>query len=103
VRNGRELGTLDRGLTLRYPHEREGLEHVRDQLPDASPYHGWSYFEFVAFDGSPYAVDLLVLGPAGFHLLKLKAWSGKITGDELEWQEHDPGPRERSPATTRCG
>ena len=38
--------------------EREGLEHVRDQLPYASPYHAWSNFEFVALDGSPYEVDL---------------------------------------------
>ncbi|MBY9075951.1 BREX system serine/threonine kinase PglW [Nocardioides sp. WL0053] len=75
----------------RYPHEREGLEHVRDQLPDASPYHAWTNFEFVALDGSPYEVDLLVLGPAGFHLVELKAWSGTIRGDELEWQEHNPG------------
>lgn len=73
----------------RHPHEREGLEHVRDQLPDAAPYHAWSNVEFVALDGTPYEVDLVVLGPAGFHLVELKAWSGKIeqdrSGGENDW------------------
>ncbi|NYG54948.1 BREX system serine/threonine kinase PglW [Nocardioides perillae] len=79
----------------RFPHEREGLEHVRAELPDAAPYHAWSNFEFVALDGTPHEVDLLVLGPAGFHLVELKAWSGRIEldpmGGEHDWLEHVPG------------
>jgi serine/threonine protein kinase len=75
----------------RYAHEREGLEHVRDQLPDADPYRAWANVEFVALDGTPYEVDLVVLGPAGFHLVELKAWSGRIEGDERDWLEHNPG------------
>lgn len=79
----------------RHAHERDGLEHVRDQLPDAAPYHAWSNVEFVALDGTPYEVDLVVLGPAGFHLVELKAWSGKIeqdrSGGENDWLEHPPG------------
>jgi len=84
----------------RVPHERDGLEHVRAEPPNASPYHAWSNLEFPwvggrwcdhsSLDGSPYEVDLVVLGPAGFHLVELKAWSAKITGDEFEWQEHRP-------------
>src|SRR3954453_22033244 len=75
----------------RYPHEREGLESVRDNLPDADPYRAWSNFEFIALDGTPFEVDLLVLGPAGLHLVELKAWSGRITGTERDWLEHNPG------------
>lgn len=75
----------------RFEHERDGLAHVRDQLPECDPYVAWSNFEFIAADGKHHEIDLLVLGPAGLHLVELKAWSGKITGDERDWWEHNPG------------
>lgn len=71
----------------RWPHEKEGLDHVRDNLPDSTPYRAWSNFEFVSLDGTPYEVDLLVLGPAGLHLVELKAWAGRISGDDYDWWE----------------
>lgn len=61
-----------------FPHEREGLERVRSFLPDTDPYYAWSNFTFTSQQGQPYEVDLLVLGPAGLHLVELKAWSGDI-------------------------
>ena len=71
----------------RWPHEKEGLDYVRDNTPDSTPYRAWSNFEFVSLAGTPYEVDLLVLGPAGFHLVELKAWAGRISGDDYDWFE----------------
>ena len=71
----------------RWPHEKEGLDYVRDNLPDSTPYRVWSNFEFVSLAGTPYEVDMLVLGPAGFHLIELKAWAGRISGDDYDWSE----------------
>ncbi len=48
-----------------HAHEREGLEHVRAHLPSRAPWFAWSNVEFVAMDGTPHEVDLVVLGPAG--------------------------------------
>jgi hypothetical protein len=44
---------------------------VREELPDGPPYHAWSNVEFVALDGTPHEVDLVVLRPAGFHVVEL--------------------------------
>lgn len=87
----------------RFPHEREGLEHVRELLPDSGPYHAWSNFEFIALDGKHHEIDLLVLGPAGLHLIELKAWSGKISGDEQDWLEHNPGAGRPIPRRSPLG
>lgn len=81
----------------RWAHEREGLEHVRDHLSDSTPYRAWSNFEFISLDGTPYEVDLLVLGPAGLHLVELKAWAGRISGDDYDWWEAGaPGSRPKA-------
>jgi hypothetical protein len=45
-----------------FPHEREGLRHVRDLLPERPPYRAWANFEFRDRDGKWHEVDLLVLG-----------------------------------------
>jgi hypothetical protein len=29
-----------------FDHEREGLAHLRELLPDRAPFHAWSNFEF---------------------------------------------------------
>lgn len=82
-----------------FPHEREGLHHVREHLPETEPYRAWSNFTFTTKDGKTPEVDLLVLGPAGLHLVELKAWSGRISGDEYAWVEHNPSahrPKQRT-------
>src|SRR2546430_16493588 len=63
-----------------FPHEHEGLEHVRAHLPDEPPYRAWSNFTFRTHrQPIPcYEVDLLVLAPSGLHLVELKAWRGPI-------------------------
>jgi serine/threonine protein kinase len=68
-----------------YAHERAGLAAVREELPDTEPYRAWSNFTFTATDGRMYEVDLLVIGKSGLHLVELKHWSGKITGDSNTW------------------
>lgn len=69
----------------RWPHEKEGLDYVGDNLPDSTPYRAWSNFEFVSLAGTPYEVDLLVLCPAGLHLVEPKAMAGRIFGDDYDW------------------
>jgi hypothetical protein len=38
---------MKRAAPSRLVHEREGLEHVRSELPDFAPSHAWTNFEFV--------------------------------------------------------
>ncbi len=70
----------------RFPHEREGLQIVRDLLPDAPPYRAWSNFEFRDHDGRWHEVDLLVLSRGGMYLIELKHFYGTIGGDDKRWK-----------------
>lgn len=58
---------------------------VRDLIPDGDPFRAWANLEFVADDGSANEVDLLVLARNGLHLIELKHWQGKISGDGTTW------------------
>src|SRR5260370_10945555 len=69
-----------------HAHEREGLAHVRELLPDRAPFHAWSNFEFVDSRGTWSEVDLLVLGEGGLYLVELKHYQGEITGNAYRWQ-----------------
>ncbi|BCO59617.1 BREX system serine/threonine kinase PglW [Mycobacterium intracellulare subsp. intracellulare] len=69
-----------------HPHEKEGLEHVRELLPDRSPFHAWSNFEFVDSNGTWSEVDLLVLGEGALYLVELKHYQGDISGNAYRWQ-----------------
>lgn len=69
-----------------FPHECEGLEHVRELLPDRPPYRAWSNFEFRDSGGRWHEVDLLVLGERRLHLVELKHYRGMITGSAYRWQ-----------------
>ncbi|MEU9430913.1 NERD domain-containing protein, partial [Streptomyces sp. NPDC048342] len=55
-----------------FPHERAGLAHVRELLPDRAPFQAWSNFEFRDRQGKWHEVDLLVLGESRLHLVELK-------------------------------
>lgn len=68
-----------------FKHETEGLEIVRKLLPDVSPFHAWSNFEFRDNHGRWHEVDLLVLGRGRLHLVELKYYSGVLRGDEHRW------------------
>ena len=69
-----------------HAHEREGLEHVRELLPDRPPFHAWSNFEFVDSNGTWSEVDLLVLGEGTLYLVELKHYQGDISGNAYRWQ-----------------
>ncbi|GAA4837470.1 BREX system serine/threonine kinase PglW [Garicola koreensis] len=69
-----------------FVHEREGLGHVRDLLPDRGPFHAWSNFEFRDHQGRWAEVDLLVLGEGRLHLVELKHYQGPISGNAYRWQ-----------------
>jgi hypothetical protein len=69
-----------------FDHEREGLAHLRDLLPDRGPFHAWTNFEFRDRDGKWYEVDALVLGERRLHLIELKHYQGTITGNAYRWQ-----------------
>jgi len=68
-----------------FPWEREALDWLREQLPDASPWHAWSNLEFIDDDGKVNEVDLLVLAPGGLFLVEIKSRPGVLTGDALTW------------------
>ena len=51
-----------------FTHERAGLEHIRELLPERAPFHAWSNFEFRDRQGKWSEVDLLVLGEGRLHL-----------------------------------
>lgn len=68
-----------------FEHEREGLEYIRQLLPDVSPYRAWSNFEFRDSRGGWHEVDLLVLGRGRLHLVELKAYTGVLTGNDHTW------------------
>src|SRR5260221_4988757 len=69
-----------------HAHEREGLAHVRELLPDRTPFHAWSNFEFVDANGTWSEADLLVLGEGCLYLVELKHYQGEITGNAYRWE-----------------
>ncbi|MEJ3741678.1 BREX system serine/threonine kinase PglW [Actinomycetes bacterium KLBMP 9797] len=68
-----------------YEHEREAFRQLKDGLPDSEPYRAWSNFTFTAPSGHPYEVDALILGPAGFFLVEVKSWVGRLTMAGGSW------------------
>jgi serine/threonine protein kinase len=70
----------------RFAHERQGLEAIRNRLPDHEPFWAWSNFEIVTDRGRALEVDLMVLAPTGLFIVELKHWRGAITGDRYRWQ-----------------
>lgn len=69
-----------------HAHEREGLEHVRELLPDRGPFHAWCNFEFVDSNGTWSEVDLLVLGEGTLYLVELKHYQGDLGGNAYRWE-----------------
>ena len=53
-------------------HEKAALDHLREGMPEHEPWRAWSNFDFVAFDGSIYEVDLFVIYPVAFFLVEIK-------------------------------
>ncbi|MFB9413855.1 protein kinase domain-containing protein [Dactylosporangium matsuzakiense] len=68
-----------------YDHEREAFEQIRALIPDAEPYRAWSNFMFTSSGGRPYEVDALLLTPAGFLLIEVKSWVGRLALAGPDW------------------
>ncbi len=81
-----------------FQHEREGLEFIKDGLPDAAPYRAWSNFNFTANTGHVREVDLLVAAPSGLYLIELKDWHGRLATAGSGWVQYTPNGQERSHA-----
>jgi serine/threonine protein kinase len=70
-----------------HAHEREGLELVREALPDTDPYQAWALVELLDLSqGRLHELDVVVLGHSALYLVELKAHSGRIEGNHVDWQ-----------------
>jgi serine/threonine protein kinase len=75
-----------------YPHEREAIAFVEEQLPNQSPFLAWELVELL--DGSTgrlYEIDLLVLGYSALYLVEIKSGPGVYKGDSIDWYRDVPG------------
>ncbi|MDH6114361.1 serine/threonine protein kinase [Kitasatospora sp. MAP12-15] len=79
-----------------FPHERRGLEAVRERLPNADPWRAWSNFTFTANTGHVREVDLLVVAPGGVYLIELKDWHGSVESRNGTWLQTQPNGRQVS-------
>jgi serine/threonine protein kinase len=64
--------------------EREALALLRDELPD-----GWAVVGNFAFrqGGRTFECDALAVGPTGWaFLVEVKAWRGRIRGNDAQWE-----------------
>ncbi|WP_235871071.1 NERD domain-containing protein [Rhodococcus spongiicola] len=68
-----------------FAHETEGLNFLREIVPNASPYRAWTNFEFMDNHGMWHEVDALVLGRRRLHLIELKHFAGSLGGTETNW------------------
>ena len=68
-----------------FAHEKQGLEIVKQLLPDASPFRAWANFEFRDNRGRWHEVDLLVLTRETLYLIELKHHRGILRGNDHVW------------------
>ncbi|MGF1654846.1 MAG: BREX system serine/threonine kinase PglW [Actinomycetales bacterium] len=86
-----------------FAHERDGLNRVRELLPHRPPYRAWSNLEFKDHQGRWHEIDLLVVGERRLHLVELKHYRGRISGNAYRWirngrSEDSPVPLARRKA-----
>ncbi|WP_327066321.1 BREX system serine/threonine kinase PglW [Kitasatospora sp. NBC_01302] len=89
MRDGRWVTVTD----SEFPHERRGLEAIREKLPNADPWRAWSNFTFTANTGHVREVDLLVVAPGGVYLIELKDWHGSVESRNGTWLQTQPNGR----------
>jgi serine/threonine protein kinase len=91
VKDGRWVTIAD----SQFEHEKQGLEAVKQRLPEAEPFRAWANFEFRDNRGRWHEVDLLVLARDKLYLIELKYYRGILTGNDHLWRrigraEHSP-------------
>ena len=68
-----------------FAHEKQGLDAVKQLLPDAPPFRAWANFEFRDNRGRWHEVDLLVLARDTLYLVELKHYRGILHGNDHVW------------------
>ena len=71
-----------------FAHEKQGLEIVKQLLPETVPFRAWSNFEFRDNHSRWHEVDLLVLARDTLYLIELKHSRGSLpatTGSGSRW------------------
>ena len=76
----------DRRVAVR--PRKQGLEAVKQRLPDAEPFRAWANFEFRDNRGRWHEVDLLVLARDTLYLIELKHYRGILTGNDHRWRRN---------------
>ena len=75
-----------------YPHERDAIAFVEEQLPNQSPFLAWELVELLeGSTGRLYEIDLLVLGYSALYLIEIKSGPGVYKGDSIDWYRDVPG------------
>ncbi|WP_371612449.1 BREX system serine/threonine kinase PglW [Streptomyces clavifer] len=69
--------------------EQEGLDHVRELMPQVEPHRAWATFQFTGASGRVNECDLLIAVPGGLYLLELKGHPGRVVNHGDTWQFHD--------------
>lgn len=72
-----------------FAHEKQGLEAVKQTLPDAEPFRAWANFELRDNRGRWHEVDLLVLARDTLYLVELKHYRGILTGNDHRWRRNN--------------
>ncbi|GJF12703.1 hypothetical protein NGTWS0302_02460 [Mycolicibacterium cyprinidarum] len=68
-----------------FAHEQQGLDAIKEALPDAPPFRAWANFEFRDNRGRWHEVDLLVLARDTLYLIELKHYRGILRGNDHVW------------------
>ncbi|MDG9685967.1 BREX system serine/threonine kinase PglW [Streptomyces sp. DH18] len=68
--------------------EQDGLDHIRQLMPQAEPYRAWATFQFTGASGRVNECDLLIAVPGGLYLLELKGHPGRVVNHGSTWQFH---------------
>ncbi|MFH9007223.1 BREX system serine/threonine kinase PglW [Streptomyces afghaniensis] len=68
--------------------EQEGLDHIRQFMPDTEPYRAWATFSFTAASGRTNECDLFIAVPGGLYLVELKGHPGRVVNHGDTWQFH---------------
>ncbi len=70
--------------------EAQGLQALRDLLPDSPLTHAWTNVTFRDREGRASEIDVILLHHNGLHFLELKGWHGSISGDQMTWRVTAP-------------
>lgn len=68
------------------PAEQAALEAFKEQVPDDGIVTAWVNVTFLDTGGRSAEVDVLLLAKAGFFVVELKGWAGRIEGDQQTFE-----------------